>query len=148
MIYMEFPKKWLSQNNLIFTQSILEAMSPTDSAYRPFESISQRWEGLLKKGSTESETGAFSFSSDESGFSLTCALEPVINRPYLSTVCSETTVNRWSRSRQRVARELQLLDWAGVDGISLYTEDLDTIHCFIAGPVDSPYEGYLYNSIR
>jgi len=38
-------------------------------------------------------------------------------------------------------RELRLQDWSEVDGISLYTDDLQTLQCFIAGPADSPYEG-------
>src|SRR5438045_8703971 len=53
-------------------------------------------------------------------------------------------VPRESASRQRVLRvlrELQVLDWSTIDGITAYAEDLSNIRAFISGPVDSTYEG-------
>lgn len=124
---------------------MLEAINPAAPAYRPFEAISVRWHALLKRACMKSETGAFAFSSDEFGFSI-CPLDPAVKHPGNTepTVCSGPGVTRWSRSRRRVVRELEQLDWTGVEGISLCTEDLDTIHCFIAGPTDSPYQGSLH----
>jgi len=89
------------------------------------------------------ETDVNEISSNEFGFSVMIQ----DNNGHISSIKTQVRrsnteiVPRESASRQRVLRELQILDWSTIDGITAYAEDLSNIRAFISGPVDSPYEG-------
>lgn len=143
-IYDEFPGKWISENSQIFAQSLLEAINPIFPVYEAFKLVSDRWRSLTITSSSVQTPQTCELSSDKFGFSV-YGRRPAANVPTSPprALSSEQgfVTSQLSRAHQRVLRELELLNWSCVDGISAYADDLDHIHCYIAGPTQSPYEG-------
>jgi Ubiquitin-conjugating enzyme len=121
---------------------VLEAIDPNFGVYEAFKSISDRWPSLPRTSpiaTSFSETAVTKISFNEFGFSVLVQDVQIDRRVRHNTKLVPGATG--NASRQRILRELQILDWSTVDGITAYAEDLNNLRAFISGPLDSPFEG-------